>query len=122
VTLNARELHELLGVGKHFRTWITDRIEKYSFLEGEDYILCEGLSRPELGTAKSRAQVTKEYYISVDMAKELSMVEKYGFQENNDSIVIISIPNWIVVGNRGVTKEYRISIDMPKELSMVIIQ
>lgn len=45
--VDARELHGFLGVGKHFRTWIQDRIEKYGFTEGSDYVVLEG--RPILG-------------------------------------------------------------------------
>ena len=36
--VNARELHAFLGVGKRFADWVTDRIEKYGFVEGEDYV------------------------------------------------------------------------------------
>jgi len=75
LTVNARELHSFLEVGKVFRAWITARIEKYNFVEGQDFIIAENLSSPDLVSAKSRAQVTKEYHISTDMAKELSMVE-----------------------------------------------
>ena len=75
LTVSPRELHALLEVGKRFTTWIQDRIAKYEFVEGQDYVIVEGLSLPELGSAKARAQVTAEYHISTDMAKELSMVE-----------------------------------------------
>nr|WP_206076013.1 antA/AntB antirepressor family protein [Marinitoga lauensis] len=37
-TVNARELHEKLKVGRDFSTWIKQRIEKYGFVEGIDYI------------------------------------------------------------------------------------
>lgn len=86
LTCNARELHSFLEVGKHFRTWIQDRIAKYNFVEGQDYVTVESLSRPDLGTAKSRAQITKEYHISTDMAKELSMVE------NNEKGAFYELP------------------------------
>ena len=35
--VNARDLHTALDVGRDFPTWIKDRIEKYGFVEGEDY-------------------------------------------------------------------------------------
>ena len=35
---NARGLHEFLGVGKDFSNWIKDRIERYGFADGEDYV------------------------------------------------------------------------------------
>jgi len=73
-TVNARELHEFLEVGKDFTNWIKDRIEKYDFKDGVDYTTCS----PNLATEIHGGHNKKEYYISLDMAKELSMVE------NND--------------------------------------
>ena len=66
-TVNARDLHEYLGVGKDFSTWIKERIEKYEFEPFIDF-------SPELGKSTG-GRPTMEYYISIDMAKELSMVE-----------------------------------------------
>lgn len=73
-TVNARELHEFLGVGRDFSTWFKDRVEQYSFVENEDYILIpqnRGINSGRGGDRKS-----KDYHISLDMAKELCMVEK----------------------------------------------
>lgn len=73
--VNARELHSFLGIGKDFSTWIKDRIEKYGFTDGEDYspILVsgknQGLRRFVPGSNKI------EYHLSLDMAKELAMLE-----------------------------------------------
>lgn len=66
-TVNARELHEFLESGRQFSNWITQRIDSYGFVEGEDFIT-------EL-LKSSGGRPSKEYYISIDMAKELSMVE-----------------------------------------------
>ncbi len=38
-TVNARDLHAFLGVGKKFADWITERINKYDFVENRDYIV-----------------------------------------------------------------------------------
>ena len=81
--VNARELHKWLGAGKRFATWITDRINKYDFVENLDYFITipnsgNGLSTQKTGKivdAKSGKVLPKEYVISVDMAKELAMVE-----------------------------------------------
>ena len=70
--VNARDLHAELENKYHFSDWIKSRIEKYGFIEGIDYI-----SKSEISD-HSPAVVSKEYYISLDMAKELSMVQ------NND--------------------------------------
>lgn len=75
-TVNARELHSFLEIGRDFTTWIKSRIDQYGFVENQDYIIDQNLSSPVSGSAKSRAQVVSEYHLSLDMAKELSMVER----------------------------------------------
>ena len=35
--VSARDLHKFLGVGKDFSTWFKDKVEKYGFLENQDY-------------------------------------------------------------------------------------
>ena len=70
--VNARDLHAFLEVGKDFSTWIKDRVEQYAFVEGQDfatYLL------PNIGE-KGQGRPTKEYAISLGMAKELAMVER----------------------------------------------
>ena len=75
-TVNARELHTFLDVGKDFSTWIKDRISQFDFEENVDFVKTQDLSSPISGNAKSRAQVRIEYHITLNMAKELSMVER----------------------------------------------
>ena len=74
--VDARRLHQALGVGKAFRAWIAGRIESSGFVEGTDFIAFEGLSRPDLDAAKSRSQKTKEYSLTLDMAKHLALLER----------------------------------------------
>ncbi len=71
-TVNARDLHEFLEVGKVFGAWINDRINQYGFVENQDYILLSNFGNQKGSGGHNR----KEYYISIDMAKELSMVER----------------------------------------------
>lgn len=66
--VDARELHEFLEVATPFRDWIIRRISTYGFAEGSDF---HAELRESPGGRPSR-----EYYISVTMAKELSMVER----------------------------------------------
>ena len=68
--VNARELHQFLMVGKDFSTWIKSRIEKYGFVENEDFEVF-----PNFGENPNGGRPTKEYAITLDMAKELAMVE-----------------------------------------------
>ena len=46
------------------------------FVENEDFEVVEILSSPILGSSKARPQKTKDYLLSMDMAKELSMLER----------------------------------------------
>ena len=75
-TVSARHLHAFLEVGKDFSDWVKGRVDAFGFVEGQDFVVIEGLRSPVLGSSKSRAQTTKEYHLSIDMAKELSMVER----------------------------------------------
>lgn len=68
--VNARELHQKLGVGKDFSSWIKNRIEKYGFVKNQDYS-----SFTQIGERAKGATVRKEYALSLDMAKELCMIE-----------------------------------------------
>tara|TARA_B100000700_G_C15063644_1_gene867858 strand:- start:25179 stop:25775 length:597 start_codon:yes stop_codon:yes gene_type:complete len=72
---NARDLHNFLEVRRDFTNWVKARIEKYGFIEGEDYSIVQNLTSPDLASSKSRQRVLTDYYITLDMAKELAMVE-----------------------------------------------
>lgn len=67
--VNARELHAFLESGQDFSNWIAKRIEKYGFVNGKDFSI-NLLKTPNGG------RPTTEYHITLDMAKELSMVER----------------------------------------------
>jgi len=65
-SVNAKELHTFIQSKTRFNDWIKNRIKKYGFIENQDYIIVE---------TKTAGRPLKEYYITLDMAKELSMVE-----------------------------------------------
>lgn len=69
--VNARELHEWLGNKGNFTTWVDDRIKQYKFIEGVDYTSFFENQKKPLG-----GRPNKEYTITLDMAKELSIVER----------------------------------------------
>ena len=74
-TVSARQLHSFLGVGKVFGAWIQDRIASFGFVEGQDFVIIGNEFFPDSGKT-SGGRPAKEYYLSIDMAKELSMVER----------------------------------------------
>lgn len=72
---NARELHAFLGVGRDFTKWITDRIGNYRFVEGEDFALT--VCSPDLASKPgSGGHNRRDYHLTINMAKELAMVER----------------------------------------------
>ena len=68
-TVNAREIHTFLAVKQRFTDWITKRIEQYGFQEDRDFTrYCDSSS--------GNPNPPIDYFVSLDMAKELSMVER----------------------------------------------
>ncbi|OKT69129.1 antA/AntB antirepressor family protein [Escherichia coli] len=74
--VSAKALHKALGVGRDFTNWIKGRIDQYSFIAGTDFIRVENLSTPKRASAKTRQQIEHDYLLSLDMAKEVAMVER----------------------------------------------
>ncbi|MFS1539530.1 MAG: antA/AntB antirepressor family protein [Candidatus Phlomobacter fragariae] len=68
-TVNARDLHVFLESKQDFSTWIKKRISEYGFVENKDFIRLHKKMEANNATAI-------DYHISLDMAKELSMVER----------------------------------------------
>ena len=67
-TVSARELHTFLEVNTKFADWIKNRINEYDFVENQDFLT---FTKNLVNGGRSI-----EYYITLDMAKELSMVER----------------------------------------------
>lgn len=69
--VNAREFHTWLENKDKFTTWMNDRIKQYDFEENVDFTsFSENSEKPNGG------RPSKEYIITLDMAKELAMVER----------------------------------------------
>ncbi|WP_375667078.1 MULTISPECIES: antA/AntB antirepressor family protein, partial [unclassified Bartonella] len=69
-TVNARDLHSFLEVGKKFADWITERINKYNLVENQDFVCF-----PILGSKGRGGHNRKDYHLTLSVAKELSMLE-----------------------------------------------
>ncbi len=72
--VDARELHTFLEVGKMFAHWIQDRIQKYGFIENQDFVIDLPVSANQTGRGGDRR--SKDYILTLGMAKELAMVER----------------------------------------------
>lgn len=69
--VNARELHERLQISTRFDIWIQRRISEYNFVENLDFI-----ERSTLNNRGFFKTETKDYHLTLDMAKELCMLER----------------------------------------------
>lgn len=66
-TVSARELHEVLNIATEFRIWMPRMIE-YGFEEGKDF-------RTFLNESTG-GRPSKDYEISMDMAKQICMIQR----------------------------------------------
>ncbi len=66
--VSARVLWQFLGVGTEFAKWFTRRVEEYGFKAGEDY--------SSFVAESTGGRPAEEFAITLDMAKELAMVER----------------------------------------------
>jgi len=64
---NARELHTFLEIQTRYNDWIKNRINEYGFIQDEDYLVI---------TERTNGRPRKEYHITLNMGKELGMVER----------------------------------------------
>ena len=68
-SVNARDIHSYLEVKTRFNDWINRAISKYDFKENIDYVCF--LKNEKAGNNA----ISKEYIVTMDMAKELAMLE-----------------------------------------------
>lgn len=68
-TVSARDLHEQLNIGTAFKDWFP-RMCEYGFEEGKDF--CSKLSE----TSAKGGRPSKDADISIDMAKQICMIQR----------------------------------------------
>jgi anti-repressor protein len=67
--VDGRELHSFLALGRDFTSWLKEKIEKYEFIENMDYVVT--LTK----TGERQNVIKHDYTLTLDTAKEISMVE-----------------------------------------------
>jgi anti-repressor protein len=70
-TVSAKELHAFLLSKKDFSDWIKYRFYQYGFIEGTDYVVVF----PKIGEKSKKGRPPIDYALTLDTAKEISMVE-----------------------------------------------
>ena len=73
-TVSARELHEQLGIGTAFKDWFP-RMTEYGFTENVDFNMLKIERVQKEGNREVKREVT-DYSISVDMAKQICMIQR----------------------------------------------
>jgi phage anti-repressor protein len=69
--VSAKDLYEFLGITLRFNDWINNAITDYDFKEDEDYRFS-----PIFRENSKGGRPLKDYYVSLEMAKEIAMVAK----------------------------------------------
>ena len=83
--VSARELHDFLEINSNFTTWF-NRMVDYGFNLGSDFIevwhdskngnVTEKEIRSMNANQRSREGISKDYAITIEMAKEISMIQR----------------------------------------------
>lgn len=69
-TVNARDLHSFLEVGKDFTTWVKAQIDRARLSEGRDYVEVY----PQKGENPQGGRPRAEYHLTVEAAKHVAMM------------------------------------------------
>lgn len=108
--VNAQLLHSFLEVETRFNDWINRRIEEYQFIENTDFIL---ITQKRVTKGRGGDRRSKDYHLTLDMAKELAMIErtdkgrqarKY-FIECEKQLMEILFPNTISIEQQQLIKQ-----------------
>ena len=75
ILVDARLLHQKLQIRSKFMDWIVTKIRDYKFEEKKDYYT-EVRSEKKEHSVRNREYTSYNYHITVDMAKELAMLER----------------------------------------------
>lgn len=70
---DARTLHAALRVGRDFSNWMKDRLEEIGAQEGVEFIALD--NSPNLAKT-SGGRPRRDYWLSLDLAKEIAMLER----------------------------------------------
>ena len=68
-TINARDLHAALGVGKDFSNWIKAQVERARLVENRDYVKVA-----QKGELSATNQTRVEYHLTIEAGKHVAMM------------------------------------------------
>jgi anti-repressor protein len=109
ILVDARDFHKKLNNGSNFTTWMKRRIDKYGFRKDENYFI-DNQSLSKIGKRfekQNGGQNKIDYLLTIDMAKQLCMLETGEFGEKSrqyfisvekqSQLQILKIPKPIMV-------------------------
>ncbi|WP_051867843.1 antA/AntB antirepressor family protein [Vibrio sp. ER1A] len=108
--VDARALHSAIEVGADFPTWINRKIEEFGFSENLDFSSAVGKS--------SGGRPATEYTISIDMAKELCMLERSEIGRATRKYFIESEEKLIQISSLSVNQTSTLAKDIAKYVNM----
>lgn len=82
--IDARTLHKELKVGKVFGAWIAGCIDKYEFIENEDYKFCSPKRASKGRISKYEFVEDEDYKVCFPKRESKDGIDKYEFVENED--------------------------------------
>ena len=75
--INGEDLHAALGFQTRYSDWILRRIKEFGFVRNLDFIDMRKFERIDGGSFFGPKEIEKtQYHLTLDMAKELAMVER----------------------------------------------
>lgn len=120
--VSARELHEFLvqeakggQQGRMFAHWIVDIIERFGFVQGQDFTVLEydytGKPLDKNGKSDNQRVHRRDYALTIDMAKQVAMV-----QNNNKGT---EARKYFIACEKALKQ---VKLPTPKELALLLIQ
>ena len=118
--INARELHRVLENKRKFADWVKQRIEQYGFIENIEFICFYKFVKANRYGNKN----LKEYYLSINMAKELCMVEnnEIGKRLRKYFIEVEKRYRTIIESPQTIFDVMRLALDQIEEKRLTVVE
>jgi len=129
-TVNARDLHAFLGVGKDFTNWIKDQISRARLVENRDFVVFA-----QKGVNPSGGRPTAEYHLTLDAGKHVSMMSNTdkGFEVRDyfiecerivkDPVALLNDPatlKSLLLANLQTVEEQKLQLEQRDKLISVV--
>lgn len=72
-TVDARDVHAFLKIGKDFTNWVKAQIDRARLAEDRDFVIIDG-SLAQKGEQSRVAHNRKDYFLTIDAAKHIGMM------------------------------------------------